>query len=93
MSSNYSLVPLGEVLKERKEIPLSEQLESREVRIVSKIGFDDGKILLRADGQTKTGMILIRPGDLVVSGINAPKGGFTTRSKVSPPTEPESSFL
>ena len=81
MSMPFLLVPLGEVLTERKEVPSPEQLESGEVRIVSKIGFDDGKIQLRVDGQTKTGMILIRPGDLVVSGINAAKGAIAIYSE------------
>jgi type I restriction enzyme S subunit len=46
------------------------------IQIVSKIGFDRGQIELRADGDTKTNMILIRPGDLVLSGINAVKGAI-----------------
>ena len=46
------------------------------VRIVSKIGFDNGILQFRTDGETKTGMVLIRPGDLVVSGINAAKGAI-----------------
>jgi hypothetical protein len=49
-------------------------LEIGEVSIVSKIGFNKGKIELRSDGKTKTGMILACPGDLVTSGINATKG-------------------
>jgi len=72
----YPLMPLGEVLKERKEAPQAEALENGEIQIVSKIGFNDGKIQLRFDGATNTGMILIRPGDLVVSGINAAKGAI-----------------
>jgi len=67
---------LGEILTERKEMPTSESLENGEVSIVSKIGFKQGKIELRSDGKTKTGMILIHPGDLVVSGINAAKGAI-----------------
>lgn len=81
MPAQFPLVPLGEVLTERKEVPSPEQLHGGEVRIVSKIGFDDGKIQLRVDGQTKTGMILIRPGDLVVSGINAAKGAIAIYSE------------
>ncbi|MBU1627131.1 restriction endonuclease subunit S, partial [bacterium] len=44
--------------------------------IVSKIGFDAGKIELRQVGKTRTKMILIRPGDLVLSGINVAKGAI-----------------
>jgi len=46
------------------------------IKIVEKIAFDTGRIQLRVNGDTKTGMILIRPGDLVVSGINAAKGAI-----------------
>ncbi|MDI6744389.1 MAG: restriction endonuclease subunit S [Thermodesulfovibrionales bacterium] len=70
------MVKLGEVLTERKEVPSQESILSGAVRIIEKIGFNDGKIQLRTDGKTKTGMILIHPGDLVVSGINAAKGAI-----------------
>jgi type I restriction enzyme S subunit len=50
------------------------------VRIIEKISFATGAILVRADGITKTGMILARPGDLVVSGINAAKGAIAIYS-------------
>ncbi len=73
MSKAWPLVPLGEVLTERQEVPPDDALASGQIRIVSKVGFNDGRIQLRADGQTKTGMILIRPGDLVVSGTTLPK--------------------
>ncbi len=76
MSKDWPLTPLGEVLKERQEIPSSEDLVSGRVRIVSKIGFKEGKIELRDEGNTRTKMILIHPGDLVVSGINAAKGAI-----------------
>jgi len=66
----------GGVLTERQEVPPDDALASGQIRIVSKVGFNDGRIQLRADGQTKTDMILIRPGDLVVSGINAAKGAI-----------------
>jgi type I restriction enzyme S subunit len=72
----WSTVPLAEVLTERQEVPDPNSLISGEVRIVSKIGFNDGLIRLRTDVETKTGMILIRPGDLLVSGINAAKGAI-----------------
>lgn len=76
MTNGWQEVLLGEVLTERKETPSPESLENGEVSIVSKIGFNEGKIELRADGKTKTGMILARPGDLVISGINATKGAI-----------------
>lgn len=76
MNETWLPTPLDELLTERQEKPEEEELLSGKVRIVGKIGFNDGKIHLREDGRTKTGMILIRPGDLVVSGINAAKGAI-----------------
>lgn len=76
MSNPWPLAPLGEVLTERQEVPSPDALARGEIRILAKIGFDDGLIQLRTGSETKTGMILIRPGDLVVSGINAAKGAI-----------------
>ena len=76
MSKPWPTVKLGEVLTERREIPKEYDLASGRVRIIEKISFDAGRIQLRVDGSTKTGMILARPGDLVVSGINAAKGAI-----------------
>lgn len=73
---SWQSTPLGEVLTERKETPSTAELASGAVRIVSKIGFNDGRIQIRAGTMTRTGMILARPGDLVVSGINAAKGAI-----------------
>ena len=76
MTKPWPMVPLGEILAERKEVPFPTDIENGSIRIVSKIGFKEGKIELRSGAETKTGMILIRPGDLVVSGINAAKGAI-----------------
>jgi len=76
MANGWQEVQLGEVLTERRETPTPESLENGDVGIVSKIGFKEGKIEVRVDGKTKTGMILARPGDLVISGINATKGAI-----------------
>lgn len=76
MTSCWPNVPLGDILAERKEVPADDALSNGKIRIVAKVGFSDGRIQFRADGQTKTGMILIRPGDLVISGINAAKGAI-----------------
>jgi type I restriction enzyme S subunit len=76
MTNGWQEVLLGDVLTERRETPSPESLENGEVSIVSKIGFNEGKIELRTDGKTKTGMILAHPGDLVISGINATKGAI-----------------
>jgi type I restriction enzyme S subunit len=72
----WPLTPLGEVLTERHETPSEEDLVSGRVRIIEKISFDTGRIQFRSNGSTRTGMILVRPGDLVVSGINAAKGAI-----------------
>lgn len=76
MSANWPRVPLGDVLTARTEEPDLDDLIAGRVRIVSKIGFEFGQIQFRDDGTTKTGMILARPGDLLVSGINATKGAI-----------------
>jgi hypothetical protein len=74
--NNWPTVKLGEVLTERREIPDSDDLDSGRVKIVEKISFSTGEIQLRSNGSTKTGMILVRPGDLLISGINASKGAI-----------------
>jgi type I restriction enzyme S subunit len=76
MNKAWPIVPLGEVLTERQEIPSVEALAKGDISIVAKIGFNDGKIHLRNGSETKTGMILVRPGDLLISGINAAKGAI-----------------
>lgn len=76
MSKAWPVVKLGEVLTERQETPDLVDLQNGTTKIISKISFNTGKIDFRADSQTKTGMILIRPGDIVISGINAAKGAI-----------------
>jgi type I restriction enzyme, S subunit len=76
MPKDWPETTLGEVLTERQETPDPTEIDSGAIPIVSKIGFNDGKIELRRDGKTRTGMISIRPGDLVLSGINALKGAI-----------------
>jgi len=80
MSLSWPQVRLGDVLVERRESPGSAELVSGDVRIVGKIRFDVGSIEFRSSGDTRTGMILIRPGDLLVSGINAAKGAVAIYS-------------
>src|SRR3990172_6924916 len=76
MSKTWPKVRLEEVLTERRETPDSNDLDSGRVKIVEKISFGTGQIQLRSNGSTKTGMILVHPGDLLVSGINAAKGAI-----------------
>jgi type I restriction enzyme, S subunit len=76
VSVNWPEVPLSEAMEPRTERPSEDDLLSGRVKIVSKISFDSGRISFREDGETKTGMILAQPGDLLVSGINAYKGAI-----------------
>jgi len=83
MANGWQTVKPGEVLIERRETPSPESIETGEISIVSKIGFNEGKIELRNETKTKTGMILIHPGDLVISGINAAKRAIAIYSETA----------
>lgn len=76
MRNGWTEVPLGEVISPRREVPTDEELLNNAVRVISKIKFATGRMEYRNSGETRTGMIRIRPGDLVVSGINAAKGAI-----------------
>ena len=76
MRASWPMVPLGEVLAAREETPDPVAIASGEIPIVAKIGFNDGLVQLRVNGDTRTKMILVRPGDLLVSSINAAKGAI-----------------
>lgn len=69
-------VELRELLVLREEVPDEADLLDGRIRVLSKIGFNDGHIEFRDDPTTSTDMILIRPGDLVLSGINAHQGAI-----------------
>jgi restriction endonuclease S subunit len=70
------LTPLSEILQVREDKPDLKKISIGEVRILEKITFANGKIKLRNKHETNTNMILIKPGDLVISGINASKGAI-----------------
>ena len=76
MMEPWPVVRLSEVLRERHELPSAEDIVSGQIKIIAKIAFGDGRIQLRNSAVTNTDMILVRPGDLVVSGINAAKGAI-----------------
>jgi type I restriction enzyme S subunit len=76
MSAAWPIIPLGEFLSERRETPSDIDVLSGKTRIVDKVSFNDGRIHIRQSQNTKTGMILVRPGDILVSGINAAKGAI-----------------
>ena len=74
--TKWENVQLGEVLIERKETPDPVALETGEIPIVSKIGFNTGEMEFRDSTATKTKMIQFQPGDIVFSSINAVKGAI-----------------
>lgn len=84
MTLAWADMPLSEVLEPREGKPSLDDLLSGRVRIVSKISFHDGRIEFRAEGATKTGMILVEPGDLLVSGINGYKGAIALYDPAAP---------
>ncbi len=83
MSKSWPKVRLGEILQERRERPDPDAIAMGKIRIISKIAFDTGKLELRQESETKTGMILIQSGDLVLSGINAAKGAIAIYDKAN----------
>ena len=76
MPKQWPQVALGEILTERNETPDPALVQAGDIPIISKIRFSDGGIEYRTDSETNTKMILIHPGDLVLSGINAMKGAI-----------------
>ncbi len=76
MQDKWTLTRLSEILVPRNEKPNLRAVTSGQIPIVAKIAFNTGKIELREENVTRTDMILIKPGDLVVSGINASKGAI-----------------
>ncbi len=81
MTSSWPNTPMGNFLEERTERPSIDSIILGEVPIIAKIGFNTGRIELRSDSKTKTNMISIYPGDLVLSGINAEKGAIAIYGK------------
>lgn len=76
MNREWRSVPLSAILRERVEAPDAEAVASGKIGIIAKIGFNDGRIVLRANSVTNTDMILVKPGDIVLSGINAVRGAI-----------------
>ncbi len=67
-------ISLRELLIPREEVPDEADLLSG--RVIAKIGFSDGQIEFRDDPATNTDMIVVQPGDLIISGINAHQGAI-----------------
>lgn len=76
MKTPWPEVPLGGILTERREAPDEEAVISGKQPIVAKIRFANGELELRTSAESKTNLISIHPGDLVLSGINAAKGAI-----------------
>jgi type I restriction enzyme S subunit len=75
-STGATDVPLGELLLPREGVLDEVDLLEGRVRVVGKIVFGSGQIEFRDDPTTNTDMIVVQPGDLVISGINAHQGAI-----------------
>lgn len=84
MNAVWATVRLGDILTERRETPSEADIQAGDIRIVDKVSFSDGRIHLRYSQETKTGMIVVRPGDILVSGINAAKGAIAIHNADAP---------
>ena len=49
MNKAWPMIPSGEILTERKEVSLVFDLENGNIQIISKIGFDNGKVQFHGD--------------------------------------------
>lgn len=76
MRIEFEKIKLSNVLTERGQKILPEEVTLKGLPIIAKIGFNNGLIDLRESSNSKTEMILVEPGDLVISGINAAKGAI-----------------
>ena len=73
---NAKKVKIGSFLKERKSRYKPDEANELGLKRVNKIDFS-GVIHLVEHKPTKTNMILVKKGDLLISGINAEKGGVS----------------
>jgi len=73
--SVWNTVHVGSFLNERKDRFEPDEANKLGLKRLYKIDFS-GKIHLLDDKQTNTGMILVKKGDLVISGINVEKGAI-----------------
>ena len=72
----WNNVKVGSFLTERKDRFKPDEANKLGLKRLYKIDFS-GKIYLLDDIQTNTGMILVKKGDLVISGINVEKGAIS----------------
>ena len=71
----WNTVPISSFLKERKNRYKPDEANELALKRLEKIDFS-GNIHINKDKPTKTGMILVKKGDLVISGINVEKGAI-----------------
>ena len=71
----YPIQPISHFLTERKERLKPDEANALNIKRIEKIDFT-GQIHLADNKPTKTGMIIIKKGDLVISGINVAKGAL-----------------
>ncbi|GAE88942.1 restriction endonuclease subunit S [Acetivibrio straminisolvens] len=72
---SWKEVTIGSFLKERPDKIKPDQANSLGLKRIEKIDFS-GNIYLLENTSTKTNMIIVKPGDLVISGINVAKGAL-----------------
>lgn len=77
-------VPLAELLVPRNETPDEVELLSGEIPVIAKIVFAEGRIAFRDDTTTNTDMIVVAPGDLVISKMAAHQGAIALYEGESP---------
>ena len=73
--TNFKEVSINSFLKERENRYRHEEANKLGFKRLHKIDFS-GNIHLVEDKETRTGMILVKHGDLVISGINVEKGAI-----------------
>ncbi|WP_456390036.1 restriction endonuclease subunit S, partial [Hydrogenimonas sp.] len=71
----YPIQVMSSFLTERKERLTPDEANALNIKRIEKIDFS-GQIHLADNKPTKTGMIIIKKGDLVISGINVAKGAL-----------------
>lgn len=72
---SWKEVTIGSFLKERPDRIKPDKANSLNLKRIEKIDFS-GNIYFIDNTQTRTNMILVKPGDLVISGINVEKGAL-----------------
>src|SRR5690554_734689 len=72
---SWKEVTIGSFLRERPDRIEPNQANFLGLKRIEKIDFS-GNIYLADNTSTRTNMILVKPGDLVISGINVAKGAL-----------------